>query len=536
MLYKSKKRIYIIFSVLITILFVLVLRLAQLQIFDGRKLSVLANSQYTYSESTSDLNFDILDSENVSLLKFTPEYYAVIDPNTFETQNQDTNLDELYSLNYILKNYDSSYDILNRQIQNGTQKAYFKIDLETYNKIKEIKDVKGFYTYIKNISDNSSVYNIVNLLKDKIKPDKSGLKSKESLEMQMYKSVKDNEYPKIVFNKDMEGKVVSPVNVNPSKNVNFKLTINKKVQDAIESVIRSSKYKDYKQIGAVLMETQTGNILGLAQKDDSLPNIDIGYSSAGFYPGSIFKVVVEEAALETKSINLNDKFTCTGRTETLTDRLHGTLTPEGALIVSCNDIFSQIGRKTGFKNILNYAKQEGLLDKVLNMDGEISGDYDKIPENEGGSTLISVGQAIRITPVGAVSIANCVANKGIYIKPHIIDSLVDSNGKTVKKFESESKRVISESSADTLKRQMINVVKSGTGTLAQIQGVEIGGKTGTPQSKGGFDGWFDGFFKINGKYYSLTVYVPEIIGEDSGGSTGGRIFADVVNKTGNMLN
>ena len=58
---------------------------------------------------------------------------------------------------------------------------------------------------------------------------------------------------------------------------------------------------------------------------------------------------------------------------------------------------------------------------------------------------------------------------------------------------------------------MMDVVNKGTGTSAYIQGMDIGGKTGTTEyyvnDKEYSDGWFAGFFNLNGKNYSMVVFV-----------------------------
>ena len=88
-----------------------------------------------------------------------------------------------------------------------------------------------------------------------------------------------------------------------------------------------------------------------------------------------------------------------------------------------------------------------------------------------------------------------------------------------------------------VKNAMIQVVNKGTGINAKLDGVEIGGKTGSATSgtQKTTHGWFAGYFEYNGQKYTLVVVAPNI-GEThpdgrelGGGNTGAPIFRDIVN-------
>ena len=82
------------------------------------------------------------------------------------------------------------------------------------------------------------------------------------------------------------------------------------------------------------------------------------------------------------------------------------------------------------------------------------------------------------------------------------------------------------------------VVERGTGKKAMVEGMDIGGKTGSATSgtKSGTHGWFVGYFNINEKYYTMIVFVPNIQNDEEngeelgGGSTAAPIFRDIVKK------
>lgn len=539
-----KKRQYITFGIFITLLCMLYIRIIKFQYFKSDKLSVMANSQYSYKEDITDANYQMFDCNGKQLLDYNKKYFAVISPEIFSKNNLDTEQDKMLTLMYVLRNYNNEYDLSKSGILNSSKKIYYEIDESTYNKLKDIKGVNGFYTYTYSALEKKGPWNIENLLANTKRSDNNELKSKDSLEMQIYNKTKANKKPQIIFDRDVNGSIVEEKTDLPKNNVNVRLTVDKNIEDKIKEILNNEKNKNFKQIGVVLMEANTGKVKALVQKDDSKPNINLGVATNhGFFPGSIFKIIVEEAGLDRKTISTTDNFTCRGLIELESHNKHGTLTPEEALIVSCNDIFAQIGAKVGFNNFYDNAKSQGLFEKVLGIDSEEQGAVEvKGPKvNDGSVGLASIGQNLRITPLEAISIANTVVNEGTYVKPYIVDAYTDDNNNEIEKGSTQQKNVIEKSTASIMKNQMIKVVEKGTAQAARLDNMEIGGKTGSTTRidtiKGGnttenhSDGWFTGFFKIKDKYYSMVVFVEDINKDnESGGSTAAPIFKEIVNE------
>ncbi|MBV7271904.1 peptidoglycan D,D-transpeptidase FtsI family protein [Clostridium thailandense] len=537
-----KRRAYTIFSAFIILLGILYFRIFKFQYFNAGKLSVMASSQYSYKEDITDANYQLFDCNGKQLLNYNKKYFAVISPDIFSKNNLDTDQDKMLTLMYVLRNYNNEYDLSKAGVLNSSKKVYYEIDESTYNKLKDIKEVKGFYTYSYSSLEKNETWKIENLLVNTKKSNNNELKSQNSLEMQIYNKTKENKKPQIVFNRDVNGSIVEEKTELPKDNVNVRLTFDKNIEDKIKEVLNNDKNKNFKQIGVVLMEADTGKIKALVQKDDSKPNVNLGVATNhGFFPGSIFKIIVEEAGLDRKTISTTDNFTCRGLIELENHGKHGTLTPEEALIVSCNDIFAQIGAKVGFNNFYDNAKLQGLFEKVLGIDSEEQGAVEvKEPKVSDGSVgLASIGQNLRITPIEAISIANTVVNNGVYVKPYIVDAYTDDNNKEIETESTQQKSVIEKSTANIMKNQMIKVVEKGTGQAAQLENIEIGGKTGSTTrvdvAKGSnspenhSDGWFIGFFKVKDKYYSMVVFVEDIDKDkESGGSTAAPIFKDIV--------
>jgi cell division protein FtsI/penicillin-binding protein 2 len=476
------------------------------------------------------------------MLNYKNKYYVVIDPVTFaRNYNND---DDLFALTYILKDYNKSYNLLDMGLGKDPAKKTFLVDEGTYKKLKNIKGIKGFYTYTFSAVDRSEAWSIENMLSSIKDPADNNTKKEDSLEMLIYKKTDQNEFPREVFDKDLDGNITPQEFITPDKNVNIRLTIDKNMQDRIKEIITSDKYNKFNQIGVVLMESSSGKLLSMTQKDDSQPNVNLGSKGEGFDPGSIFKVIVEEAGLDKKNISLNTKYHCkqemySGPYDKCPDKDHGVLTAEEAMIVSCNNIFAQIGDKVGVNYFLDNAKSQGLFNKVLSFDSEAKGKA-VLPKVGEGAGQLAIGQSMSITPVQAISIANTVVNDGLYVKPYLIDAFVNNEAKELEVLNTEKHQSINKSTANILKNQMIKVVNSGTATSAKIANIEVGGKTGTSTrfdgNKKTSDGWFAGFFKVNNKYYSMVVFVKDIdIEKEQAATTAAPIFKDIVIALNNYI-
>jgi cell division protein FtsI/penicillin-binding protein 2 len=534
-----KKRIIVLFVIFLLVFIYLIYKVAILQYIEKDKLVSIANSQFIINEKVGDLNYSLLDCNGKNLLEYKEKYYIVIDPYTFAMNNYNTRIDDLYSLDLILRNYDSDYNLRKIDMDDTSKKIKWEIDLSTYNKIEEINGVKGFYITKDSVVDRDNNANsIENIISNNYgynsEDGKTQLKDEDSLEGFIVKETMNNEYLYSSFEKNTEGTIENKGYIIPEDNINVKLTIDKEVSDKVKEVLLSEEYKDLNQIGVVIMEADSGKIKALVQKDDKLPNIALGISTNnGYYPGSILKVVVEEAALENDVISLGEIYENKYNFEDhiLLDYMN----VETAFIVSSNNVFADIGTQVGIKAINDLMTEYGMFEKVLNIESEAKGSFEGDINEIGDIQLASFGQKHRITMLEALSIPNTVINEGVYVKPYIIDSLVDISGNAIKTFSTESKKVLSKDTANILENQMIKVVRNdlGTGKKAYSSYIYLGGKTGTAERIDNgqllLDGWFVGFFAVGDKNYSMVIFTNDI-GEKSGGEVCAPIFKGVVEK------
>jgi cell division protein FtsI (penicillin-binding protein 3) len=154
---------------------------------------------------------------------------------------------------------------------------------------------------------------------------------------------------------------------------------------------------------------------------------------------------------------------------------------------------------------------------------------------------ISFGQGVAVSAIQMVAAASAIANDGLYMKPHIVQKIIDANGRTVKAFEPEPVRqVISAQSARTVRKIMQSVVtEGGTGQKAALSGYSVGGKTGTAQkvseeggyAKDRFVSSFIGFAPVEDPEAVILVVIDEPRTRHYGGTVAAPAFRKIAHGT-----
>lgn len=517
-------RLRILFGLFSIVLILLIARLYFLQVYPNKQ--VLSNYTNKQTENISDSKYTILDTNGKDMNKYIKKYIVVIDKKPFSLNNYENTLEELIAFNFIMKEEISDFNFGDIMASSG--KVYYNISEETYMKIQKLKNLKGVYSYVRDELDKKYAWEVPTLLQNSIDEENENM---DSLQSQIYRYTKDNQTIQRNFHLNNEAMYSENDVYISENNVNLKLTIDSSIEDKIRRVLDREEYKDYKNIGVIMLESDTGKIRALMQKDESSANVNLGIEGSGYEPGSVYKLITLSSALEMGITTMNDQYTCTG--QICKSGAHGKITVNQALYKSCNDVFAQIGEKVSFQKILEYSKDVGLFDRVLNIEGETQGIEPKI---EDGMNNIAIGQCLTVSPLQILGAINTIVNDGIYVKPYLIEGLLDYNNNTIKSFEKDSKKVFSKTTCSLVKEGMKNVVKEGTGKKANVPSVQMGGKTGTATGSGenNTHAWFVGYFKYQDKTYSMVIFVPNIAqkneaGEElGGGNTAGPIFKDIV--------
>ena len=261
--------------------------------------------------------------------------------------------------------------------------------------------------------------------------------------------------------------------------------------------------------------------------------------SVTYEPGSVFKTITSSAALEEGIVTDIDKqgqFCCTGGIEVAGVRIkcwryyrpHGSESLRLALMNSCNPVFIGLGQKIGVTKYYEYLRKFGLFNKTgIKLPGEANSIF--IKEEKAGPVelaTISFGQRFEITPLQMITAVSSIANKGTYIKPRIVKSIINSETgeKTDMPIET-GEQIISKENAEKVLSMMNSVVSEGTGKNAKVEGYQVGGKYVTS---------FCGVANTDDPQIVLliTLYNPTGEGGHQGGGVaapvGGKILSEVL--------
>jgi peptidoglycan glycosyltransferase len=257
-------------------------------------------------------------------------------------------------------------------------------------------------------------------------------------------------------------------------------------------------------------------------------------ATMGLYePGSTFKVLTSIAALENfdedKVIDCKGSVKIDGYTfKDYNGKGHGRVDLQEALVESCNVYFTQIGVEIG-KNKLGEVAEDFFINKSIPFDLSVKKSSFPFRENISTTELAasSIGQGkVRVTPLNMVMIASGIANGGNIVKPTLVKEVISPEGKVIKSIEPQ---ILSQGvdgfTANKVKNMMVEVVKRGTGTRAQIKNMRVAGKTGTAEnSTGKTHSWFIGFAPADDAKVAVVVLL------ESDGSTGGKNAAPIAQK------
>lgn len=242
-----------------------------------------------------------------------------------------------------------------------------------------------------------------------------------------------------------------------------KTTIETSVQEAADAALAG------RLGGVAALDPRSGEILALAGVAFSAPQP----------PGSTFKIVTAAAALEAGKVKLADEFpveTAATIDGVQLENANGESCGgdfANSFAHSCNSVFAPLGVEVGAERLVEEAEDFG-----WNEDPGIPGalpstipSADKIVSPlEVGSTAIGQFQTLATT-LQMASVAQTIANGGVRMRPTL----------TARPNGADGVRAVPARVAKAVEKMMVDVVDYGTGTLAQVEGVDVAGKTGTAE-------------------------------------------------------
>ncbi|MEQ8196689.1 MAG: stage V sporulation protein D [Clostridiaceae bacterium] len=528
-----------VWGILCLVFFILSLRLSYIMIVKRKEYSAKAIEQWTSEVKISAKRGKILDRNGAELAVSANVYRIDFDLNSIRNyiKNKEITIDDVAN-DIAAASGISKEDVL-KKLQTklpsgaaaGSATLVRRIEKDPADKVKNLKitgviispDTKRYYPNNNFLAQAIGVTNTdgegLGGVELEYNKQLSGVAGMRIAELDR----KSGELPYTVsqFTPPVDGKDVT-------------LTVDEKMQyfaeKAAQQALNDNKAK---AVSVIIMNPKNGEILAMANKPDFDPNNP--YSGAenfegntssdklqkmwrnrsvsdSFEPGSIFKVITAEAALE-EGIGVNDAYTCGGSTVVGGRTIkcwkaggHGTQTFGDILKNSCNVGFIQLGQKLG-KELLNKHIAEFGLGKQSGVDlpGEATGiikPTDKISDVD--LATISFGQTNTVNPVQFMAAFNAVANNGTWIQPHIMKQVShkDSNGVEIidETSKPQTKTVATAEKTKELRGYLEKVVSEGSAKKTFIEGYHIAGKTGTAQKVNSANGTYE-----NGKYISTFV-------------------------------
>ena len=281
------------------------------------------------------------------------------------------------------------------------------------------------------------------------------------------------------FDRELKDKKLSAKPLKLTLDSNIQYLVNKELNEALITFSATGG-------GALLMDVESGDILSLV----SLPNFDINKRekikhinkiTKGVYElGSVFKTFTVALALELNLVNpqtiiknIPRKLKCSIHEISDIKEFPKNLSVEDILIRSSNIGTLLIARKIGEKNYKKFIEDSNLL-KSPELQLEEVGNPINFNWNKCKLETISFGHGITTTPLQATSIYATLVNGGNLVKPNLIKN---NKRKTYKRLLSKE---TSQSINDILRKVVTD--KEGTASLADIDGYNVGGKTGTSQN------------------------------------------------------
>ncbi|GAG21412.1 unnamed protein product, partial [marine sediment metagenome] len=238
----------------------------------------------------------------------------------------------------------------------------------------------------------------------------------------------------------------------------------------------------------IVMDSNSGEILGLVSKPDFDPNIFVSSTdpaliknllrrrdylfvsraiSGTYPPGSAFKIVTASAALELEKINLKEQLDCKGfyvlgnrRFNCWKSSGHNLQTITEGIKNSCNVFFYQLGRRAGVEGLSDYSLRYNFgspteIDLPYERDGVVPDRtwkkrYKKEPWYEGDTVNFAIGQGyLLVTPIQILRMINAVATEGESVKPFLVKKI-----DAVEIFSSQKRRL-------NVSRNTFRIIKEG---------------------------------------------------------------------------
>jgi len=304
--------------------------------------------------------------------------------------------------------------------------------------------------------------------------------------------------------------------LQPQNGSDLYLTIDRNIQSILERKIKEGVKRYRATSGSfVVLDPKTGRVLAMGNypaynpgnfnplvpsgtgnlSKKELKNLSI---SATYEPGSVMKIVLMSAALDTKLVKPTSTFMDDGplrvggyTIDTWDGRHYGKQTMIQLLQKSNNVGAAKVALQLGKDTLRSYFLKFGFGKPLgIDLEGEEGGKVKPRQEwRQIDLATAGFGQGVAVTPLQMASAAATIANGGVLMKPYVVEKIVTQDGREIK-FESEPiGRMVSTETAETMVKMLLAAVEGGEARAFISAKYRIAGKTGTAQIpiRGGYD-------------------------------------------------
>jgi stage V sporulation protein D (sporulation-specific penicillin-binding protein) len=497
----NKKRLLFLLMGVTLIFFILIGRLAYVQLVWGVDLQKKALSQWTRELPVAPKRGIIYDRNGNVLAQSASAETVAARPNQIKDPKKAAQM-----LAPVLEMPEE--DIYKKISDKKKSEVWIKrqISKEMANKVREL-DIKGIVF----TEESKRYYPNKNLASHIIGFTGVDGEGQEGIELFYDKQLKGFQ-GKIVTETDVRGRTL-PYNVSryipPENGWNLVLTIDQTIQHFAEKAVADAmEHYKAKKVYCIIMEPNTGEILAIANRPDFDPNDpprNLDFNEMQKYiknisvkdnldPGSTFKILTAASGLQDGVVSLDSTFDCPGYKMVDGQRIkcwkaggHGHEDFKKAVQNSCNPVFMEIALRLGTDKFYKYMDAFGLGQKTgIDILGEEQGVVmNKSRVKNVDLARMGFGQAIAVTPIQLVNAVSAVINGGNLMEPHLAKEFKDEEGNVIEEIKPKKVRqVISAENSRIMCDILESVVSEGGGKNAYIPGYRIGGKTGTAQKYG----------------------------------------------------
>lgn len=574
---KMQANLLLVFCVVILVFFILIFRIAYINVKDGERYEKKVLSQQSYVSNAIDYKRgEIVDRNLTKLATSEKVYNMILDPVAMlgKKEYRDPTIKAIIScfditedeINQILKDKKGSRYVVMKDYKTLTYEQ-----VEPFRTLEEKdKNIKGVWfeeEYIRRYPLATSACQVVGFTSK----GNVGIGGIEEFYNEELNGVNGREYGYFDSELNLERTVKAAKNGNTivsTIDANVQMIVEKKIAEFEEEIGGDN-------VAVLIMNPQNGEILAMATNsvfdlnnprdltslytEDEIAEMDSEtlmeewnaiwrnfIISDAFEPGSTFKPFTVGAALDEAKATEHSTYDCQGyyivngqriRCSSFRRGGHGNITLAETLMLSCNPAMMEMGEQIGSKKFLEYVKLFGFGSKTgIDLPGEGNGIIFK--EDAMGNLELATstfGQGQTVTMIQMVSAFSSVINGGYYYKPHVVKEILNENGATVQSINKVIvKETISKKASDQIRHALFQTVESGTAKGAKVEGYEIGGKTATAEKIGrdkkNYIVSFAGFAPLEEPGMAIYVTIDQPHVEDQAHSSIATEFASKIMK------